>query len=205
MDIFNLLSYINKVSLLAFVITTIIVGYQVYVLKKEKTKEQKPFIPDFKNTGQSKTTTNYTRLPSFLTKKDIGAVNYSKLIFLIIFLLTVIVIIVVLALIRKNNSSRNEALVTPTIYLLPSSTPTTKCTGQACLTPTVTPTVLPPSPTTTTLPTPTEIVLAKTTNNSPTPEITKNKLQTLPETGSVEKVLLLIGVAVSTILFSFGL
>ncbi len=200
MDVFNLLSYINKVSLLAFVITTVVVGYQVYILKKEKTKEQKPFIPDFKSTEPSKTITNYTRLPGFLTKKDTGAVNYSKLIFLIIFLLTAIVIIIVLALIGKNSSLRNEALVTPTIYLLPSSTPTTKPL----------PTVLLPTLTITTLPSPspTEIVLAKSPSLTPAvnpTEVTVKKPQVLPETGSIEKVLLLIGVAVSTILFSFGL
>ena len=52
MDIFSLLSYINKVSLLAFFVTTLVVGYQIYVLKKEKTKEQTPSIPDFKDMGK---------------------------------------------------------------------------------------------------------------------------------------------------------
>ena len=84
MDIFSLLSYINKVSLLAFFVTTLVVGYQVYILKKEKTKEQTPTIPDFKDKMNQNEVTNYTRLSDSLIKKDSKLTNYSKLIFIII-------------------------------------------------------------------------------------------------------------------------
>ena len=70
MDIFNLLSYINKVSLLAFFVTILVVAYQIHVLKKEKTKEKAPSIPDFKDIGKSNEVVNYTRLPGFLIKKN---------------------------------------------------------------------------------------------------------------------------------------
>src|SRR3989338_8303978 len=99
MDVFGLLSYINKVSLLAFFITTLVVGYQVYILKKEKTKEQTPAIPDFKDKVKQNDAVNYTRLSDSLLKKDSVLTNYSKLIFLIISLLTVIVVIFVLILV----------------------------------------------------------------------------------------------------------
>ncbi len=220
MDIFSLLSYINKVSLLAFFVTTLVVGYQVYILKKEKTKEQAPSIPDFKEMGKSNEVVNYTRLPGFLTKKNKGSVNYSKLVFLIISLLTIMVVIFVLILIKQNSSVRKQALISPTIAVLPTATPKPKAPSPT-VKPIVKPTVaLLPSPTTPTpsptnapmSPSPTEIILAKTfsltptinpTNTSPTQKITNSKPQILPETGSIEKGLLLIGVAISAIFFSF--
>ncbi len=215
MDIFNLLSYINKVSLLAFFVTILVVAYQIYVLKKEKTKEKAPSIPDFKDIGKSNEVVNYTRLPGFLTKKNKGSVNYSKLVFLIISLLTIMVVIFVLILIKQNSSLRKEALVSPTIVV--TRTPTFKPRVTLLPSPTV---VLSPSPTTPTpsptnapmSPSPTEIILAKTfsltptinpTNTLPSQGITNSKPQTLPETGSIEKGLLIIGVAISTIFFSF--
>ena len=216
MDIFSLLSYINKVSLLAFFVTTLVVGYQVYILKKEKTKEQAPSIPDFKEMGKSNEVVNYTRLPGFLTKKNKGSVNYSKLVFLIISLLTIMVVIFVLILIKQNSSVRNEASVSPTIVVI-TRTPTFKPTITLSPSPTValspSPTTPTPSPTNAPMsPSPTEIILAKTfsltptinpTNTSPTQKITNSKPQILPETGSIEKGLLLIGVAISAIFFSF--
>ncbi|MDO9027345.1 MAG: hypothetical protein Q7U68_00555 [Candidatus Roizmanbacteria bacterium] len=215
MDIFNLLSYINKVSLLAFFVTILVVAYQIYVLKKEKTKEKAPSIPDFKDIGKSNEVVNYTRLPGFLTKKNKGLVNYSKLVFLIISLLTIMVVIFVLILIKQNSSLRKETLVSPTIVVL--RTPTLKPRVTLSPSPTVTlspsPTTPTPSPTDApTSPSPTEIILAQTpsltptinpTNISPTQGITNGKPQSLPETGSIEKGLLIIGVAISTIFFSF--
>jgi hypothetical protein len=229
MDIFNLLSYINKVSLLAFFVTILVVAYQIYVLKKEKTKEKAPSIPDFKDIGKLNEVVNYTRLPGFLTKKNKGSVDYSKLVFLIVSLLTMMIVIFVLILIKQNSSVRNEASVSPTIVvtriptlkLKATLSPSPTCTGQACLTPTKAPTVGPtvtlsPSPAVSSSPSlspsPTEIVLAQipsltpaisSTNTLPTQRITNSKPQSLPETGSIEKGLLIIGVAISTIFFSF--
>ncbi|MBI5123261.1 hypothetical protein HZA75_05380 [Candidatus Roizmanbacteria bacterium] len=228
MDIFSLLSYINKISLLAFFVTTSVVGYQIYVLKKEKTKEQAPTIPDFKDKVKSNEVLNYTRLSGSLIKKDNKPANYSKLVFLIISLLTIMVVIFVLILIKQNSSSGNEASISPTIVVLPTPTLKPTCTSQACLTPTQAPTVGPTvalslSPavsSSATLivslsPSPTEIVLAQAaptctgqacltpTKTSPTQGITNSKLRTLPETGTIGKGLLIIGVAISAIFFSF--
>ena len=57
---------------------------------------------------------------------------------------------------------------------------------------------------------PTEIILAKSPSLTPTVELKSatevaNKPEVLPETGSWEKGFLIIGVAISTILFSFFL
>lgn len=227
MDIFNLLSYINKVSLLAFFVTILVVAYQIYVFKKEKTKEKTPSIPDFKDIGKSNEVVNYTRLPGFLTKKNKGSVNYSKLVFLIISLLTIMVVIFVSILIKQNSFVRNEASVSPTIVVTRTPTLKPKAILSPSLTPTPSPTDAPVSPSPTsvllTSPTtgqvnlsptvsPTEIILAQAPSltptesligTSPTQGITNSKPQSLPETGSLEKGLLLIGVAISTIFFSF--
>ena len=232
MDIFNLLSYINKVSLLAFFVTTLVVGYQIYVLKKEKTKEQTPSIPDFKDMGKSNEVVNYTRLPGSLIKKDSKPANYSKLVFLTISLLTIMVIIFVFILIKQNSSVRNEASVVtptlrPTITLSPLPVTPTPSSTDTPMSPS--PTVssspalivsLSPSPAVSSSealivslsPSPTEIVLAQMpsltpsesfNNTSPTQGITNSKPQTLPETGTIGKGLLIIGVAISAIFFSF--
>jgi len=215
MDIFNILSYINKVSLIAFFITTLVVGYQVYIFKKEKSKEQTPAIPDFKEKNNSNEVANFTILPSSFAKKELKAVSYSKLVFLIISLLTVMIVLFVFILIKRNSSLRNQALVSsPTVI---SPTPTRKFispTPKVILSPTLITTLSPelassstislsPSPTTprvtptvmlsqTTLtPTispaivPTEIILAQA--SSPTPTLNPTSGQRI--TDSALKVL----------------
>lgn len=220
MDVFTILSYLNKVSLIAFVITTAVVAYQIYVFKKEKTKEQTPSIPDFQENNNFGTVSNYTSLPSSLTKKQIKSVNYSKSIFLTISLLTVIVVIFVVSLIKKNSTVPNQALkkssvnatvtptkVKPTVILSTTPAPTEVVPTEVAPTE-VLPTNTIPSVALTPTAEPTEIVLANNTGvleeESPT-EAPVSQPQVLPETGSVGKVLLIIGVAFSTIFFSFFL
>ncbi len=222
MNVFTLLSYINKVSLIAFFITTAVVGYQIYVLKKEKTKGKDPTIPDFQENNNLNMATNFTSLPSSLTKKKLKAVNYSKTILISISALTVIVIVFVISLIGKNSSSNDQALVSPTpiITRAPTSpvirrtifptpvdnlTPTIDATLSASL---INPTIeASPSPMLeeSVEATPTEIILAKVPSGTPTNEVsvTQGAITVLPETGSIQKGLLIIGVAISTIFFSF--
>ena len=220
MDVFTILSYLNKVSLIAFIITTVVVAYQIYIFKKEKTKEHAPTIPDFKENNNFGVVSNFTSLPSSLTKKQIKSVNYSKSIFLTISLLTVIIVIFVVSLIKRNSVVPDQALknasvkatTTPAI-VKPTVLPT--LAGQKNLTPTVEPTEVVPTevaPTevvpTEILAEPTEIVLANNPDTLEEESLTEapvSQPQVLPETGSVGKALLIIGVAVSTIFFSFFL
>jgi hypothetical protein len=244
MSVFTLLSYINKVSIIAFFITTVVVGYQIYILRKEKSKEHAPSIPDFKEGGNLTGVSNFTNLPSSMLKKDAEAVNYSKVIFPVISVLTVIVIVFVVTLIGQKGTSNNQAPINPPLTptqvrrITPTprffSTPTPISTLSAGLlsptleaspSPIVEPTLeASPSPSldgTTVeatdtgaiveaLPTisPTEIILAVAPSvtsgagagqSSPTVSVPK----VLPETGSIQKGLMIIGVAVSTIFFSF--
>lgn len=221
MSVFTLLSYINKVSLLAFFITTLVVGYQIYILRKEKNKEQTPSIPDFKEGNSFNMVANFTSLPSSLLKKETTIANYSKPVFLVISLLTIIVVIFVVSLIGKNNSSNNQALVTPSPF--PSPTPKKEIlsptpvviepTIESSASPSIDSTVDSSNVESSASPTiepepeasPTEIVVAV----APTDEQSQNPTEetpaptVLPETGSFEKGLLIIGVAISTIFFSF--
>jgi hypothetical protein len=231
MNVFTFLSYINKVSLIAFFITTAVVGYQIYVLKKEKTKKKAPSIPDFQENNNVNMVTNFTSLPSSLTKKELKAVNYSKSLLIGISALTVIVIVFVISLIGRNSPSNDQALVSPTpaITRVPTQTvirrtifPTpvdniTPSLGATLLPSLITPTVeASPSPMleeaveatpTGMLAQPTEIIVAKATTTTPTTSlsVTQKAITVLPETGSLEKGLLIIGVAISTIFFSFWL
>ena len=199
MDVFSLLSYINKVSLIAFFVTTIFVGYQIYILKKEKNKDKTPTIPDFRENNNLNTVTNFTNLPPYLFKKETIAVNYSKSIFIIISLLTLIIVVFVVSLIKKNNTQPKEA---SNIIV-----PTNKPRQDPNLIPTkiVEPTVVEPTAITPTTIEPTEIVIARGPSLTPETNPTEiaNKPQVLPETGSWEKGLMIVGVAISTIFFSF--
>lgn len=226
MNAFTFLSYVNKVSLIAFFVTTLVVGYQIYMLRKEKGKEQAPTIPDFKEDGTLGAAANFTSLPSYLTKKELKAINYSKMIFPIITAFTIIIIVFVISLIGKNGSP-DQALVTPTPFVTrvptvarsasPTPKPIAKISPGASLstTLTVTPTAEPTGSfqallTASTSPTvaPTEIILAQASSPTPTTNQsnitpTTGAIKVLPETGNLEKGLLIIGVAISTIFFSF--
>ena len=204
MDVFSLLSYINKVSLIAFFVTTIFVGYQIYILKKEKSKDKTPTIPDFREKNNLNTVTNFTNLPSNLFKKEPIAVNYSKSIFIIISLLTLIIVVFVVSLIKKNNTQPKEAsnIIVPTNK--PRQDP--NLIPTKIVEPTVVePTVVEPTAITPTTIEPTEIVIARGPSLTPETNPTEiaNKPQVLPETGSWEKGLMIVGVAISTIFFSF--
>ena len=216
MDVFGFLSYINKVSLFAFFVTTLVVAYQVYNLRKERSKEQTPVIPDFKESNNFNIAANFTSLPSSLTKKELKVVNYSKLVFLIISLLTIIIVVFVVSLIKKNSPVPNQALNDQTaVTVTPGPTAMDLKDGQPSkeknsLTPTPTdmaPTGILPTevvltditPTVDTQPTvePTEIILAKSPSSTLTAEPKSttegvNKPEVLPETGSWAKGFLII-------------
>jgi len=209
MDVFSLLSYINKVSLIAFFVTTIFVGYQIYILKKEKNKDKTPTIPDFREKNNLNTVTNFTNLPPYLFKKETIAVNYSKSIFIIISLLTLIIVVFVVSLIKKNNTQPKEAsnIIVPTNK--PRQDPNlipTKIVEPTVVEPTVVePTVVEPTAITPTIIEPTEIVIARGPSLTPETNPTEvvDKPQVLPETGSWEKGLVIVGIAILTVFFSF--
>lgn len=60
-DLIHILSSINKISMLAFIVTLIFLLYEIYLFKKESLQKIKPKIPEFKETKLS-TPTTFTRV-----------------------------------------------------------------------------------------------------------------------------------------------
>lgn len=50
MDFLDILGSVNKISILFFIITLGVLGYEFYLFRKEKRKQQKPKIPTFSQT-----------------------------------------------------------------------------------------------------------------------------------------------------------
>ena len=87
MEIINLLNSLNKISLIAFLVTFIFLAYQFYLFKKEISREKnKPKIPDF-----NENVTNFSQKAKVLvTEKNISYKKSSKSTIIISFFLLVI-------------------------------------------------------------------------------------------------------------------
>ncbi|KKP86578.1 MAG: hypothetical protein UR89_C0019G0012 [Candidatus Roizmanbacteria bacterium GW2011_GWA2_35_8] len=117
MDIFNILGYLNKFSLTAFFITFLVLGYQIYSLKKESNlNKNNPIIPDFKE-DLKVPSLNYTEIkPEKLTvNKKIN----NKLIILL--LITVGVMVLIFKTVIFKNSKVNQETVADSVIKFISS------------------------------------------------------------------------------------
>lgn len=105
MDVFGLLGYINKFSLLAFIVTLGVLVYQVYQLKKDsKSTNETPVIPDF-NENASVPSLNYSPLN---TKVEAAPSKNLNLNLIILIVLTVgIIIFLFFSIFMKGNNSGN--------------------------------------------------------------------------------------------------
>jgi len=100
MDLFSILSYLNKLSLLAFIVTLFALGYQLYLLKKEnKVKKADPHIPKFREEMTTEIP-NYTELnPAlFVSNKN----KQNKGLYLAIFFSFILIFAVFLLIIKKS-------------------------------------------------------------------------------------------------------
>lgn len=229
MNIFTFLSYLNKISLLAFFLTAGFLFYQLYLLKKTSTpKEEKLKIPDF-NENIKINVENFTKLPDSMTKVSPIQINKDNKLFLFILAglggLTIILFIIISL---KSTPSTTTPSVSVQITLTPSPTIKSETflsvspteTDQAGLKPilTLTPTST-PFPTKTVLsetPTPTEVILAiinpteTIQTESPTPNsslisptTSPTTISNLPITGVVDRGLAFFAIAALLIFFSF--
>lgn len=100
MNLFSILSYLNKLSLLAFIVTLVALGYQLYLLKKEnKVKKSDPLIPKFREEITTEIP-NYTKLnPALLTSNKN---NKNKWLYLAIFFSFFLVLVIFLLIIKKS-------------------------------------------------------------------------------------------------------
>lgn len=226
MDIFLILSYLNKISLLAFIITGGFLIYQFYLLKKEISSNSKktPTIPDF-NENEKVEVLNYTKLPFNLNQEHlvIKKKDNKTILSLVIGLSLIILTLGVFLILRLRQSSEVSQVIiptptlsvkvltkiinSPTPRLVSEMTPTLLPTSSPTSTPTLTPTLKPLLSTT---PTPTEIIVAlvsptiTSSNENMTEEtISPTKVDNLPITGVIDQSLILFGAAVSLIFFAF--
>ncbi len=118
MDIFNILGYINKLSLLAFVVTLGILLYQFYLLRKDSShSKEAPVIPDFNESAAVAPTVNYTKLADIAVKENPS--SNSRLVILII--VTVgLVAFLSFAILAKNRQAESVVDEEPLIKLVAS-------------------------------------------------------------------------------------
>lgn len=210
MTIFQILSYINKISLILFFIILIFLGYQFYLLKKEisSTIKEKPILPDFND--NIKTNINYTPLKQ---EEDVNKIIFKKKSSIFIYggILAIITFFIFLILsFRINKQSKidysqiNNNVITPTIKetFVVQISPTLEPSENIILTPidivSITPTTEPiavSSIITSTI-TPTE------EKNDLSPTIQPTVISKLPISGFFDKSLFLIGSAFFLIIFS---
>lgn len=224
MNVFSILSYLNKISLLAFIITAGFLFYQVYLLRKESSpKQKKPTIPDF-NENMKIDVLNYTKLPTDLTSGPVPIKKGNKTLLIGTSALTVLTLVLFFIISIRSPQQPSPDNIAVNITLTPSATvkPTSKPISspvptEISLSPTVEPTMtITSSPTPTTLPevtpSPTEVILAvisPTIEESLSPTTTVSTttsptiIASLPTTGIVDRGLVIFAVASLLILFSF--
>ncbi len=226
MDLPTILSYVNRVSLLFFFVTLLILIYQIYLLKKDLSshQEEKINIPDFDDNLHIKIT-NYTRLPDYLlesVKKPVLK-NNQRSILNIVIVGSLVVFTFIIFLIAKNktdNLSKNQQRsISPT-----SAEKSTEVTQYDIPTPTaIRLTIFSPTedilPTLSASPTesisPTEIVIATPTmiieevvNESEPPTVTNintaTQIDNLPITASFNKTFFFLLISLTFILLAFS-
>src|SRR3989339_1256136 len=117
MDIFSILGYLNKFSLIAFFITFLVLGYQIYLLKKDSSlNNSNPIIPDFKE-GLKVPSLNYTEIKP--EKPIVSKKINNKLVILL--LITIGVMLLIFMTIIFKNSKTNDKTGTGTVIKFISS------------------------------------------------------------------------------------
>lgn len=109
MDVILLIEFIesvNKIAIVAFLVTLIIVGYEIYLLIKEKKKEEKPVIPEFRG-DQSYGEVKVANVKK-TEEKTIYRKSNTKLIVILIVLMVFFAAIYIGGLLIKGEGLDNE-------------------------------------------------------------------------------------------------
>ncbi len=121
MEIVELFFSINKISLIAFLITGIFVVYQFYLLKKDLNYKNKPVIPEFnenhKISFDNKLTMTKIEKEKLTKRRGNGLLIGS----IIIFLVLGITIILNILNFDKKKSATTNVLPTPVVNFIVSS------------------------------------------------------------------------------------
>ncbi len=225
MDLFNVLTYLNKLSLVAFFITAIVLIYQVVIMKRNNNKKNPtPIIPNF-NENMAIPVKNFTTINE---EKLIHKTQpMPKNIFFPIIGITIICLILVIYLITKQNKQVNIVVntnkIAPTLVVKKSISPTITQPSVSLSPASATiPTGIPkpsisPSPTSAAIPTriPTtfnnETVIAYITPKDQSVEVTPTsssttsptKTTTLPLTGAIENSLIVTVISGFLVVLAF--
>lgn len=110
MDLTTFLVSVNKISLIAFLITLIFLGYELFLLKKEREKKAKPKIPEFKE----KSVIRQERKPVvFETKKNIISRPNTLLIRILIVFLIVFGLVSIFGFKKFNSKELSQESIRP--------------------------------------------------------------------------------------------
>lgn len=198
MNIVDILSSLNKIGLVAFLITLGILIYEISLLRKAAKIKKKPFVPKFQGGDfvapavqviSGKKTENYIQKNKII----LGA---------LIFLLIFFGIITVVGYFNLRSTENNKKLsINIKAASIPSLTPTripTPTELVATATPELSPTISEPTITEVVSPTEAQALTAET-EASPSPTL----IQQLPKTGYLYNALVLFTVSGLFILFAF--
>lgn len=210
MNFFQILTYINKISLITFIIVFVFFIYHIYLFEKDlkSKKQRKLLIPDFNE--NIKNNINYTPLLNREKKQNISFFEKKSLFFiygLVLVLFTFFIFLFIVFKINfkfKNNknivrNNNNYQLISPTLTFLINENSLSK-QKNINLTPTLT-----------LIPTislfPTEETILLKISISPTKIFyyltnTPIKIDQLPISGSIDKTFVLLTPGIILILFS---
>lgn len=118
MNLVDFIVSINKISLVAFIATLGFVGYEVYLLKKEKTSQSQPVIPNFDENAVLKNTSSINQLITSSQAQKIIKTNPLILIFLVVLLFVFGAMSIIGFISVKKNSLIPASSVVPTPQLI---------------------------------------------------------------------------------------
>jgi hypothetical protein len=114
MNLIDFIVSINKISLIAFIGTFVFVGYEVYLLQKEKKSKTQPIIPNF---NENLVVKNQSTIQALIDNSRTGKIVKTNPIILIILLILMLLfgIMSIIGFISvRKNSIENVATPLPT-------------------------------------------------------------------------------------------
>lgn len=202
MDIVGVLASINKIGLVAFLLTLGFLIYEVILLRKIKKSQAKPQIPQFQEGSKIIYDTQQS-------DENDGKKHTKKSRIIIIALTALLVLFGIVTFVGYMNlkltrAKSGQSSPTPTSYIIAAKKNESPTPAATALSETPTPTE---APAPTEVLTPTEIpltievspTLSETIEPSPSPTV----IEQLPETGYLNNLLILFSVAGLVIFFSF--
>ncbi len=113
MDISTLVISVNKISLFAFLITLVFLGYELYLIRQDRQRRVKPKIPEFKE----KNISNRKQTQVVINKRKTFFKKPSNLLIGLLIILLVVFGLVSLLGLKASSSQEKEYSVEPTPFI----------------------------------------------------------------------------------------